>query len=125
MAPPSQTHLIHRLRKLSLVSPTASALFYARIWLALSPATQTHHEALHALALAFLAAKEPYSALHLVRELADDDERRIGCAGCGVIVARCCEAVGRVGEGAAVLERALKRGGGYGQLMTSSSRQLS
>lgn len=116
MPRPSQSHLTHRLRTLTLTSPTLSALFYARIWLALSPATQTDHEALHALALAFLAAKEPYSALHLVRELADDDARRSGCAGCGVIVARCCEAVGRVGEGAAVLERAVKRGGGYSEL---------
>jgi anaphase-promoting complex subunit 3 len=69
-----------------------------------------------------LADGQPYSALHLVRELVEaelgeSDEGRgkwDGCGGCAIIVARCCEALGRYSEGQAVLERAVQRGANLG-----------
>ncbi|RSH87314.1 anaphase-promoting complex subunit cdc27 [Saitozyma podzolica] len=114
MSLPSPTHLASRLRTLVTTSPPRTALFYARIWHALlytddqarqHPHRPQHvdtHEPLHALALAFLADEQPYSALHLVRETAEadaaeSDEAKGKWDGCG-------------GEGQAVLERAVQRG---------------
>ena len=148
LEPPSPEHLINRLRILALSSPPQTALFYARIWHALSqrggaahdsslPALTCQvaaHEAVHVLALAFLATDEPYSALHLVRDTAEHfgpasaaagagagtgaglssrhavkGKPSVGCLGCATIVARACEAVGRYSEGAKVLERAMRQ----------------
>ena len=117
---PSTFHVSHRLRQLCLSSPPFTALFYARFWHSLYPSTELDHESLHILALCFLQAGQPYSALHLVRDTAEpelDDEnslhatksRRTGCFGCSMIVARCCERVSRFSEGKAVLDRAIKR----------------
>lgn len=106
MPRPSSTCLASRLRQLSLDSPPASALFYARLFAALCP-NDNDHEAVHILALCLLATKETYSALHAVRHRAE-----AGCKGCAMIVARCCQVLGRYTEGQAVLERALRRGTG-------------
>jgi anaphase-promoting complex subunit 3 len=134
MSLPSPTHLASRLRTLVTTSPPRTALFYARIWHALlytddqarqHPHRPQHvdtHEPLHALALAFLADEQPYSALHLVRETAEADAAESdeakgkwdGCGGCAIIVARCCEVLGRYSEGQAVLERAVQRGANLG-----------
>jgi len=124
MAPrPSGPHLAQRLRTLSLTSPTTTALFYARLYHALFPATDTEHDSTHVLALCLLADGQPYSALHLVRDSADADGdprddladydnpmgRRPGCYGCAVIVAKVCNKLCRFTEGQQVLERAVRR----------------
>ncbi|WVW83972.1 hypothetical protein I302_105995 [Kwoniella bestiolae CBS 10118] len=121
---PSQPHLLRRLQQLSLTSPTSTSLFYARIWYSLLPPTETEHESLHTLALCFLQSEEPYSALHLVRDTAGVDhpddspiptfdpikkKQVVPCYGCAIIVAKCCQKLGRYSEGQAVLNRALKR----------------
>ncbi|WWC89266.1 uncharacterized protein L201_004187 [Kwoniella dendrophila CBS 6074] len=114
----SQAYLHKRLQQLSLTSPTATSSFYARLLYCLFPPTQQDHESLHTLALCFLQAEEPYSALHLVRDSAgvdypDDNHgpirKQIPCYGCALIVARCCEKLGRFSEGQAVLNRAIQR----------------
>ncbi|OXC67525.1 hypothetical protein AYX13_04034 [Cryptococcus neoformans] len=115
------THLAARLQHLVSAYPPHTALFYARIWHTLAPATDSNHDSLHALALAFLQAAEPYSAIHLVRDHTGLDNLDLDleirfersdkvCGGCAIIVARCCEKLGRYSEGQAVLARALKRG---------------
>lgn len=115
------THLAARLQQLTSSYPPHTALFYARIWHTLAPATDNNHDSLHALALAFLQAAEPYSAIHLVRDHTGLDNLDLDleirfertdkvCGGCAMIVARCCEKLGRYSEGQAVLARALKRG---------------
>ncbi|WWD17246.1 hypothetical protein CI109_101684 [Kwoniella shandongensis] len=120
MARPSSPHLNRRLQQLSLTSPAHTALFYARLYHSLSPPSDIEHDSLHTLALCSLQAEEPYSALHLVRDTAGVDQpedevdragRRIPppCYGCAMIVARCCEKLGRFSEGQQVLSRALKR----------------
>ena len=117
---PSTFHISNRLRQLCLSSPPPTALFYARFWHSFCPATELDHESLHILALCFLQAGQPYSALHLVRDTAeaevDNEEslqatrsRRSGCFGCSMIVAKCCDRVSRFSEGKAVLDRAMKR----------------
>lgn len=113
---PSGPHLAQRLRTLSLTSPTATALFYARLYRALFPPTDGEHDSVHVLALCLLAADEPYPALNLVRESADahgsmetDPPRRPGCYGCAVIVAKACNRLSRFSEGQQVMERAMKR----------------
>ncbi|WVQ80743.1 hypothetical protein IAT38_002848 [Cryptococcus sp. DSM 104549] len=135
-ARPSTAHIARRLHQLTLSSPPATALFYARLWHALlpphpandpaPPPPEHDHESLHALALAFLQADEPYSAVHLVRDRSGLDDAvvemdahrvqpgvRTGhstpCYGCAVIVAKCCDKLGRFTEGQMVLSRALKR----------------
>ncbi|WRT66427.1 uncharacterized protein IL334_003383 [Kwoniella shivajii] len=114
----SQPNLLRRLQQLSLNSPTPTSLFYARIWHSLFPSTDNDHESLHTLAVCFLQSEEPYSALHLVRDSAGvdfpDDEsdprrKQIPCYGCALMVAKCCQKIGRFSEGQAVLNRALKR----------------
>ncbi|WWC62030.1 uncharacterized protein I303_104617 [Kwoniella dejecticola CBS 10117] len=118
LSSPSQPHVIRRLQQLALTSPTSTSLFYARLWNALLPATQADHESLHTLALCFLQSEEPYSALHLVRDTAGVDDPdgslvpsrgQVPCYGCAVIVAKCCQKLGRYSEGQAVLNRALRR----------------
>lgn len=115
------THLAARLQHLVSAYPPHTALFYARIWHTLAPATDSNHDSLHALALAFLQAAEPYSAIHLVRDHTGLDNLDLDleirfersdkvCGGCAIIVSRCCEKLGRYSEGQAVLARALKRG---------------
>ncbi|WVQ88959.1 hypothetical protein IAS59_002701 [Cryptococcus gattii] len=115
------THVAARLQQLASSYPPHTALFYARIWHTLAPATDNNHDSLHALALAFLQAAEPYSAIHLVRDHTGLDNLDLDleirfertdkvCGGCAMIVARCCEKLGRYSEGQAVLARALKRG---------------
>lgn len=139
-AQPSPTYLVNRLRTLALTSPPQTALFYARIWHALAQAgslgiddphsslstsREDAHESVHVLALAFLANDEPYSALHLVRDTAEQygpasaaatssrhaarSRPPVGCLGCATLVARLCEAVGRYSEGMQVLERAMRQ----------------
>ena len=112
MPRPSSTHLSARLRQLVLASPPETSLFYARLWYCLS--LDDSHEALHALALAFLQDKQPYSALHLVQDTVDagsgSERESQGCGGCAMIVAKCCEGLGRFSEGQAVLQRAIQRG---------------
>jgi len=116
---PSTVHVVNRLWLLSTSSSPTTALFYARLWYSLFPPSELDHESLHVLALCFLQAEQPYSALHLVRDTADpdaDDEndansaryRRPGCFGCAIVVANCCERLSRFSEGKAVLVRALK-----------------
>ena len=128
----SPSYLSARLRHLILTSPPATSLFYARLWYALCPLAGRDHESLHVLALAFLQAGQPYCALHLVRDTADGENpggsdahdaswRRPGCSGCAMVVARCCDKLGRFTEGKAVLERALKRNLPIG---TSSRREV-
>lgn len=125
MAPrPSGPHLAQRLRTLSLTSPSTTALFYARLYHALFPATEVEHDSVHVLALCLLADGQPYSALHLVRDSADADAdpkdefpdyengfigRRPGCYACAVIVAKVCNKLCRYTEGQQVLERAIRR----------------
>jgi anaphase-promoting complex subunit 3 len=104
MSRPSQTHLINRLRQLSLNSPPQTALFYARLFHALCP-LDNNHESLHILALCLFEVGETYSALHVVR-----DQAERGCGGCAMVLARCCQKLGRFGEGQAVLQRAMTRG---------------
>lgn len=116
---PSKFHLDHRLRQLSLGSSPASSLFYARLWHALCPETGADydHEALHTLALCMLQAGEDYSALHLVRDRAEmsgdghsfiaPGKRQPACLACALIVARCCNKLGRYTEGQVVLDHAL------------------
>ncbi|OCF36805.1 anaphase-promoting complex subunit 3 [Kwoniella heveanensis BCC8398] len=127
-ASPSPTHLSRRLQQLSQSSTPTTALFYARLYHSFFPPRQEEHESLHTLALCFLQSGEPYSALHLVRDSAGVDEpddagryrpfahgltgsggKSAPCYGCAMIVARCCEKLGRFSEGQAVLSRALKR----------------
>ncbi|KAK8864454.1 hypothetical protein IAR55_001703 [Kwoniella newhampshirensis] len=118
---PSSPHLNRRLQQLSFTSPRSTALFYARLYHALSPSSDIDHDSLHTLASCFLQSDEPYSALHLVRDSAGVDlpeedydvrGRRIPppCYGCAMIVAKCCAKLGRFSEGQQVLSRALKRG---------------
>ncbi|ORX36600.1 hypothetical protein BD324DRAFT_455414 [Kockovaella imperatae] len=120
MPRPSTSHLSSRLRQLTTSSPPATALFYARIWYALSAPFDGDHEALHVLALCFLQCDQPYSALYLVRDLADAEPelvpsrpgssgfgRRKGCYGCAMIVGKCCDRLSRYSEGKGVVERAL------------------
>nr|KIR87804.1 anaphase-promoting complex subunit 3 [Cryptococcus tetragattii IND107] len=94
------THLAARLQQLASSYPPHTALFYARIWHTLAPATDNNHDSLHALALAFLQAAEPYSAIHLVRDHTGLDNLDLDleirfertdkvCGGCAMIVARC------------------------------------
>ncbi|WVF71504.1 hypothetical protein IAT40_006310 [Kwoniella sp. CBS 6097] len=127
-ASPSQPHLSKRLQQLSQSSTPTTALFYARLYHSIFPPRQQgpeEHDSLHTLALCFLQSDGPYSALHLVRDSAGVDEPDDGgrnrpfgytrssgktpCYGCAMIVARCCEKLGRFSEGQAVLSRALKR----------------
>lgn len=125
MAPrPSGPHLAQRLRNLALTSPTATSVFYARLYRALFPPTELDHDSLHVLALCYLSAGQAYPALHVVREYADADAdpdldipdyengipaRSPGCYGCAVIVAKCCNSLHRYTEGQAVLDRAIRR----------------
>lgn len=125
MAPrPSGPHLAQRLRTLCLSCPPVSALFYARLYRALFPPTDTEHDSLHILALCLLQSDQAYPALHVVRDLADADAdpkddipdyengipaRRPGCYGCAVIVAKCCDKLKRYSEGQQVLGRAIRR----------------
>ena len=126
--PPTGPHLINRLRQLSLQSPPATAAFYARIWYALFPPGLTgDHESLHTLALCLLQAGQPYSGLHLVRDTAEGRRRESdeispigGCYGCALIVAKCCEKLGRFSEGQAVLNRAMRISGPSSELPTGS-----
>jgi anaphase-promoting complex subunit 3 len=104
MSRPSGTHVSNRLRILSLNSPPQTSLFYARLYNALCP-LENDHESLHILALCFMEVNEPYSALHAVRDRAEG-----GCTSCAMILARCCQKLGRYTEGQAVLQRALRRG---------------
>ncbi|ADV20325.1 anaphase-promoting complex subunit 3 [Cryptococcus gattii E566] len=94
------THVAARLQQLASSYPPHTALFYARIWHTLAPATDNNHDSLHALALAFLQAAEPYSAIHLVRDHTGLDNLDLDleirfertdkvCGGCAMIVARC------------------------------------
>ncbi|ODO09833.1 hypothetical protein I350_02052 [Cryptococcus amylolentus CBS 6273] len=110
-------HVHRRLAALAASSPPPSALFYARLFHALAPGL---HDAAHALALAFLANHQPYSAIHLLRdstglESLDQNLNRIAeptakpCYACALIVAKACDHLGRYTEGQAVLARALKR----------------
>ncbi|WVQ99447.1 hypothetical protein IAU59_006582 [Kwoniella sp. CBS 9459] len=123
-ASPSQSHLSKRLQQLAQSSTPVTALFYARLYHSLFPTRREDHDSLHTLALCFLQSDEPYQALHLVRDTAGVDEpdelrkkpfrftRQEGktpCYGCAMIVARCCQKLGRYSEGQAVLSRALKR----------------
>ena len=133
MPKPSNSHLISRLRQLALHSPPETSLFYARIWHALFPSIETDHESLHTLAMCFLQCGQPYSAIHLVRDLADEDptpsgrlpslkrgipQRRKGCYGCAMIVGKCCEKLGRYSEGKAVVERAIMRSAPMGESLS-------
>ncbi|KAK1924267.1 hypothetical protein DB88DRAFT_540332 [Papiliotrema laurentii] len=117
---PSIPHLAHRLRTLALTSPPETALFYARLWHAVSPPTPDDHECLHVLALCHIQAGSPYTAIGYVRDLvepiSDFADHRLtlgtrssqGCMACALIVAKCCDALGRFSEGKEVIERALK-----------------
>lgn len=125
MAPrPSGPHLAQRLRNLALTTPQATSLFYARLYRAFFPPTESDHDSLHVLALCLLAAGQTYPALHVVRDYADADAdpeldipdyengmpaRRPGCYGCAMIVAKCCNRLHRYSEGQAVLDRAIRR----------------
>lgn len=120
MAPkPSGPHLAQRLRTLSLTSPPATGLFYARLYYALFPPTEAEHDSLHVLALCLLQSDQPYPALQAVRDSANGDgdpddmdyesTDKPGCYGCAVIVAKCCNRLSRFTEGQAVLERAVRR----------------
>jgi anaphase-promoting complex subunit 3 len=106
MSRPSGPYLSNRLRVLSLNSPPQTALFYARLYHSLCP-NENEHESLHILALCFMEIEETYSALHAVRDRAEG-----GCASCAMILARCCQKLGRYTEGQTILQRALKRGPG-------------
>ena len=104
MPRPATPHLSNRLRQLSLNSPPQTALFYARLYNSLCP-LENDHESLHILALCLLEVGEIYSSLHVVRDRAD-----MGCSGCAMILARCCQKLGRFSEGQAALQRAMSRG---------------
>jgi hypothetical protein len=104
MPRPATPHLSNRLRQLSLNSPPQTALFYARLYNSLCP-LENDHESLHILALCLLEVGETYSSLHVVRDRAD-----MGCSGCAMILARCCQKLGRFSEGQAALQRAMTRG---------------
>jgi anaphase-promoting complex subunit 3 len=104
MPRPATPHLSNRLRQLSLNSPPQTALFYARLYNSLCP-LENDHESLHILALCLLEVGETYSSLHVVRDRAD-----MGCSGCAMILARCCQKLGRFSEGQAALQRAMSRG---------------
>lgn len=106
MPRPATSCLANRLRRLSLNSPTQTALFYARLYFALYP-DDNEHESRHTLALCLLEAGEAYSALHTTRQHA-----WAGCRACAMIVGRCCQALGRFSEGEAVMTRAMKKGHG-------------
>ncbi|WVN88371.1 uncharacterized protein L203_103577 [Cryptococcus depauperatus CBS 7841] len=113
-------YVTKRLQQLSTTQQPQTALFYARLWHSLAPSTDSDHESLHALALAFLQAGEPYSAIFLVRDstgldkldldadfVIEDTEKP--CYGCAFVVAKCCQHLGRYSEGQSVLARAVKR----------------
>jgi len=104
MPRPATPHLSNRLRQLSLNSPPQTALFYARLYNSLCP-LENDHESVHILALCLLEVGETYSSLHVVRDRAD-----MGCSGCAMILARCCQKLGRFSEGQAALQRAMSRG---------------
>lgn len=124
MPRPPPANLANRLRHLSLNSPAPTALFYARLFHALCP-LDNDHDSLHILALALIEVGETYSALHAVRQRADE-----GCRTCAMVVARCCDKLGRFTEGQVVLESALALdvlglGQGYaGQLLRTPSNQV-
>ena len=104
MPRPASPQIAYRLRQLSLNSPPQTALFYARLYHSLCP-LENDHESLHILALCLLEIGEIYSALHVVRDRADS-----GCSGCAMILARCCQRLGRFGEGQAALQKAMRKG---------------
>ena len=117
---PSPHHLVQRLRNLALTSPPETALFYARLWHAIYPPTAEDHESLHFLALCHIQVGNHYTAIGYVRDLVDPisdfaDHKLVlgvrgseGCMTCAIIVGRCCDALGRFGEGKEVLEKALR-----------------
>lgn len=135
MSKPSTPHLSNRLRQLALASSPTTALFYARLYHALVPTNSKDHDSLHILALCFIQSQQPYSAIHLCRDLAGDavdysvsgaamhNPSQRGCDGCAVIVGRCCEMLGRYTEGKEVMERALRRS--QGSVPTSGLRMSS
>ncbi|WVQ72495.1 hypothetical protein IAR50_002050 [Cryptococcus sp. DSM 104548] len=113
----SSAHLHRRLASLAASSPPPTALFYARLFYALAPSS---HDALHALALAFLSNEQPYSTIYLLRDSTGLDKLDLNlqvtvestgkvCFGCAIIVAKACDHLGRYTEGQAVLARAMKR----------------
>jgi len=129
---PSPVHLVNRLRNLALTSPPQTALFYARLWHALVPPTSDDHECLHILALCHLQVGNTYTALGYVRDLVDPISDRAdhtlvqghrssqGCFACALIVGKCCDMLGRYGEGKEVLERALKRSAPTGKSLSTN-----
>lgn len=115
----SVPHVANRLRQLVYSSPAETALFFADVWTKLynDPLEAPAHEAMHALALVFLATNQPYSALHLVRPNSETYYKDIrtarpklvyACGSCAYIYSRCCEKVGRYSEGQAILLKALR-----------------
>lgn len=117
----SHPHVANRLRQLVYSSPPESALFFAQIWDTLHHQydKELAHEALHALALAFLATNQPYSALHLVKPQAEMQITRdphtsrpkvtLACETCAFIFSRCCEKVGRYSDGQNILLKAIRK----------------
>ncbi|EAU88243.2 cell division cycle protein 27/anaphase promoting complex subunit 3 [Coprinopsis cinerea okayama7 len=77
-----------------------SAVFYAERFYSQDP---KNHDARHLYATALLAAKQTYSALHLVNVSLDEQ-----CTGCLEIKAKCCTVLGRFRQAREALDATLQ-----------------